>query len=264
MSELTLRKGAEPFFFPGNDTGCLVVHGFTGAPYEMRWLGEHLCGQGWTVYGPRLAGHGTAPQDLARVRWREWYFDVLAGYEMLRRTCSRIVVAGLSMGGALALLLASEQPVDGLVTLSALYELDNPLKPLLPLADVFVDTIPKGYDEAAISSFDEFIRQEQIRRGEEPFPRPSYRAWVVPALRQVLAMLKVVRAGAPRITAPALLVHSKADKTVSFDNLQKIYDAIGSAEKRMIVLEESGHVCTQDVEYPLVFDAVTGFIRALS
>ncbi|HLV44792.1 MAG TPA: alpha/beta hydrolase, partial [Aggregatilineales bacterium] len=67
-----------------------------------------------------------------------------------------------------------------------------------------------------------------------------------------------------RITAPALLVHSKADKTVSFDNLQKIYDAIGSAEKRMIVLEESGHVCTQDVEYPLVFDAVTGFIRALS
>ena len=40
---------AEPFFFPGNRIGCLLVHGFTGAPKEMRWMGEYLNQQGYTV-----------------------------------------------------------------------------------------------------------------------------------------------------------------------------------------------------------------------
>jgi carboxylesterase len=46
---------AEPFYFPGGKTGCLLVHGFTGSPKEMRWMGEYLAGQGYTVLGVRLA-----------------------------------------------------------------------------------------------------------------------------------------------------------------------------------------------------------------
>jgi len=42
---------AEPFFLPGNRVGCLLVHGFTGAPKEMRWMGEFLNQQGYTVLG---------------------------------------------------------------------------------------------------------------------------------------------------------------------------------------------------------------------
>jgi carboxylesterase len=49
-----LIKTTEPFFFPGNDTGCLLIHGFTGAPTEMRPLGEFLAGKGYTVLGVRL------------------------------------------------------------------------------------------------------------------------------------------------------------------------------------------------------------------
>jgi carboxylesterase len=59
---------AEPFFFPGNGQntriGCLVTHGFTGAPKEMRWLGESLNRQGYTVCGIRLTGHATRPEDM--------------------------------------------------------------------------------------------------------------------------------------------------------------------------------------------------------
>ncbi|NTV37277.1 MAG: carboxylesterase, partial [Anaerolineaceae bacterium] len=53
---------AEPFLLPGGKVGCLLIHGFTGTPKEMRWWGEDLAGRGYTVLAPRLAGHATTPK----------------------------------------------------------------------------------------------------------------------------------------------------------------------------------------------------------
>ena len=63
---------AEPFFFPGDRTGCLLVHGFTGTPKEMRWLGEYLADLGFSALGVRLVGHATQVEDLIRTCWRDW------------------------------------------------------------------------------------------------------------------------------------------------------------------------------------------------
>ena len=41
-------KNAEPFYFPGNSTGCLLIHGFSGAPTEMRPLGDFLAEKGYS------------------------------------------------------------------------------------------------------------------------------------------------------------------------------------------------------------------------
>ena len=62
MNKFTIPK-AEPFFLPGGKTGCLVVHGFTGTPLEMRGLGDFLHQQGHTILGVRLAGHATSLKD---------------------------------------------------------------------------------------------------------------------------------------------------------------------------------------------------------
>jgi carboxylesterase len=48
------------------------MDGFTGTPKEMRWLGEYLNHQGYTVYGIRLNGHATRSVDMIRSRWQEW------------------------------------------------------------------------------------------------------------------------------------------------------------------------------------------------
>jgi carboxylesterase len=116
-----LLEGGEPFFFPGGQTGCLLLHGFTGAPKEMRLLGEHLADQGYTVLGPRLFGHATIKKDMLRARWRDWVASSLDGYYLLRGACTKIVVMGLSMGGALTLYLGARYPVDGLVAMSTPY-----------------------------------------------------------------------------------------------------------------------------------------------
>ncbi len=262
MDEIKLLRGAEPFFYPGNDVGCLLIHGLTGTPFEMRWLGQHLNQQGYTVHGPRLAGHGTTPDDLAYVTWREWYACVLAGYTMLRSQCRKIFVIGLSMGAVLTLLFSSREPVDGLVSMSAPYNVDDWRRPLMPLLRHFIKTIPKGDPPPEEDPFQQHVLAEQLRRGEDPTGHPNYPYWVVPAIGQLFKLLEQMRAGLPYITAPALLIHSRADTVVPFENLQPIYDAISSQDKQKLVLEKSDHCVAEHLEYPLVFDTITKFIDA--
>src|SRR5436190_11697172 len=84
-------SGAEPFFLPGGPTGVLLTHGFTSSPAEVRPLGLFLAEQGYTVYAPRLAGHGTAPEDLQTTSWPEWVASARAGLAELRAAgCTRI------------------------------------------------------------------------------------------------------------------------------------------------------------------------------
>lgn len=260
MDKLKLLKGGAPFYYSGNETGCLVLHGFTGAPNEVRWLGQHLNQQGYTVYGPRLAGHGTTLEDLAYVTWHEWYYDVLAGYEMLRRQCDRVFVLGLSMGGALTMTLAAREAVDGIVVMSAPHQIDDWRKPLIPLLSIFVPTLPKDAPPPDEDPFYQRVLEEQIARGEEPIGHPSYHGWSLRGVKQVLALLKVMRNGLPEISAPALLVHSKNDDVVSIENLQLNYNAVGSANKEMLILENSLHVITEDVERETVFKAAADFV----
>jgi len=67
MSEKQVMSGAEPFFFEGGEVRCLVCHGFTGTTQSMRFLGDFLSNAGrMTVVGPRLKGHSTSVEDMAR------------------------------------------------------------------------------------------------------------------------------------------------------------------------------------------------------
>ena len=130
MDAARIIPTAEPFFFPGDETGCLLVHGLTGAPKEMRWLGEYLASQGRSVLGVRLAGHATKPEDLPRTRWVDWLACVEDGWHMLSGCTQRICVIGLSLGGILSLRFAAQFPVAGVVSMSAPHHL--PADPRLP------------------------------------------------------------------------------------------------------------------------------------
>src|SRR5690349_25061269 len=115
----------EPFFFPGNEIGCLLTHGFTGTPKEMRWMGEYLHKQGFTVLGVRLAGHATRPEDMIRTRYNDWLASIEDGFRLLSGTAKRIYLMGLSMGGVLSLTLASYLPVRGIVAMATPYKLPD-------------------------------------------------------------------------------------------------------------------------------------------
>jgi carboxylesterase len=60
---------AEPFLIKGGEVGCLLIHGYTGTPNEMRPLAESLAADKVTVLAPRLFAHATHPDDMLRARW---------------------------------------------------------------------------------------------------------------------------------------------------------------------------------------------------
>lgn len=242
---------AEPFFFPGGPTGCLLIHGFTGAPKEMRWMAEYLAKQGHTVLGIRLAGHATRPDDMLRSRWQDWVASVEDGWHLLSGSTQKIFVIGLSLGGILALLFASQHPVAGVVAMSTPYTLpDDPRLRFIKLLSWLQPRLAKGKPDWHNSE----AAQDHI-----DYPYTPTRA-----IAELPPLLLEMHAALPRITAPALLMHSRQDQGVPSNNMEKIYAALGTQDKQMIWLENSGHVIVREPERLRVFSAAAEFIQRVN
>jgi 1-acyl-sn-glycerol-3-phosphate acyltransferase len=114
-----------PFFLRGtsNETGILLCHGYLAAPEEMRPLGEFLNNLGYTVYGARLQGFGTGPEQLLDVTWEDWVLSFNRAYAVLRNCCRHIILGGFSAGALLVLLNAARKNK----AIHSLFCIDTPL-----------------------------------------------------------------------------------------------------------------------------------------
>ena len=247
-------EGGEPFFFPGGQIGCLLLHGFTGAPKEMRLLGEHLADQGYTVLGPRLFGHATDIKDMLRARWRDWVASSLDGYYLLRGSCTKVVVMGLSMGGALTLYLGARYPVDGLVAMSTPYVTPHPLmkslRPVFPLISILWRFAAKGPPDW----HDSVMAEDHL----------DYASYPVRGGIEVDDLLAEMRVGLPQISVPLLLMYSRGDATVNAEHAQAIRADLRSSDVKLMWFENSGHVITRDAEREAVFAAATEFVHQVT
>jgi len=239
---------AEPFFFPGGSTGVLLVHGFTGTPKEMGWMGEYLHKRGYSVLGVRLAGHATQIEDLPHLKWPDWLNSVEDGYHILKGMSDKIVIAGLSMGGILSLLFASHFEVSGVIAMSTLYALPpDPRMRILRWLWRIYPYVPKGEPDWQ----DPDPAQAQI----------AYPKYPTPTILELAALVDQMQTALPKIRVPALLMHSRQDESAAPENMEMIYQYLGSQDKTMLWLENSGHVVVRDAEKERVFLAADEFIR---
>ena len=243
---------AEPFLFMGKtrpEVGCLLVHGFTGTPLEMRGLGEHLTSNGYTALGVRLAGHATSLEDMTRTRWIDWFDSVRDGYEMLRVACKHVFVIGLSLGGVLALTLAGRYPVDGVVALATPHHLPpDPRLKIIKLIALFKPYFPKYPPE--------WIDTEAFSR-HVCYPADPTRGYA-----ELAELMEVMRAGLSRVKVPVLLVNSRQDPTVRAEDghLEAFLAEVGSDDKSSFWIEGSGHVITSDAKRQKVYETVAEFV----
>ena len=243
---------AEPFFFPGNRTGCLLVHGFTGAPKEMRWMGEYLADKGFSVLGVRLAGHATKPEDMIRSNWTDWTASVENGFHLLRGVADHIYLVGLSMGAVLSLLMSTRLDVKGVVVMSTPYKLvDDWRLNYIDLLSKFIPYLPKGNYPPGAGWFDQESWKDHVSYPQNP----------VRSLGQLNRLLAEMRAALPKVNVPVLLIHSKDDGYVLPENLENIYASLGASDKTKIYITGSGHVVTRDAARNQVFEAAYEFIR---
>jgi carboxylesterase len=242
-----LMPGAEPFFHEGNDVGCLLLHGFTGTPQEMRRLGEYLNKCGFTVRGPLVAGHGTRVQELHGTSWRDWHESTYQSLRSLNGPCSRVFAIGLSLGGALALHLAAHVPLSGVVTMATPLMVDPKLLWLARVVKYALRYCRKG--------------PSNILNAQALGARVAYDHLPIRGTEQVLRFFRHLHDDLPEVHTPALLIHSQQDKTVHPKMMSRIFERLGAEEKRMMWLENSGHIVTEVCEREVVYRAIESFIE---
>jgi carboxylesterase len=244
-------KTTEPFFLPGDErnesTAVLMVHGFTGSPSEFRRVGYFLNEMGYTVKAVRLPGHGTIPEDMIRTGWRDWYQHVLDSYDELAvQTRGRIVVMGHSMGGLLALKLASERQVDGIVSLATPIYLTRWKTALALLLQYFVRYIKKK--PLASTLLDEACSYDKT---------PTR---CVVSLRTLVRQVKRIM---PEVAAPIYIGQGLKDRLVLQRSADYIHNRINSEQKMMKLYPQTSHGMLLDQERDQVYDDISLFIRSL-
>ncbi|MDQ6693360.1 MAG: alpha/beta fold hydrolase [Chloroflexota bacterium] len=244
-----LLPNAEPFIYEAGPVGCLLIHGYTSSPWEMRQMGRYLADNGITVSAPLLAGHGTAPEDLQGKTWHDWYASVSAALDELLTKCSRVYVAGLSLGGALTLYMAAQRgrELAGIICMSAPIYVPHSFGHLLHGIKGQMPYLSKPYRDI-----------------EDPVARAQHNNYMLSpadATASLIEFLGPVREALPRIEVPALVIYARRDHVVPGVSSHHIYSRLGSKNKRMLALHRGYHVVTVDTDKERVFAAVVDFIK---
>lgn len=243
MENIDLR---EEYFLIGEKEACLLIHGFTSTPAELRELGEKLHEEGYTVLGIKLAGHGTKIEDMEKSTYKDWMKSVVNGYKKLKENYEKVFVIGHSMGSLLALYLAENYEVDKVVALSPPLVVRN-----------------KSAKFAFAAKY--FMRYSEW----EPKPRPQeelkyllgYSKVPIRSVHELNKLTKVVKNHLKRISSPLLIIHSHKDQTVDEKSVDLLYGSVKSKLKKTIFLNECGHNITIECEKETVFKEVLNFLN---
>jgi len=247
---MPVMPGAEPFSHESGAIGVLLCHGFTGSPQSLRPWAEHLAQAGLSVSLPRLPGHGTVWQEMARTRWEDWYAEVDRAFDQLRARTDEIFVMGLSMGGCLALRLAELRgsAISGLVLVNPSVTADTRLFALAPLLKLFVPSL-KG----VVSD----IKNEQASE-------LGYTRIPVKAAATLPGLWRITQAQLSQVTQPVLVYRSTTDHVVGPASIALLRAALPEGQLEVRDCADSYHVATLDNDADAIFTGSLDFVRAHS
>lgn len=241
-----------PFDLGDRSARCaaLCLHGLTGTPYEVRPVGEALAAAGVRAVGPVLPGHDQTPQALAALRHTDWLDAVRRTLAGLRAEHERVVVVGLSLGGLLSLALAAEEPVDALAVVGTPLRFRRAIRWGVPVLKYVFPLVKKR-------------QGSDIRDAAARLRHPSFPVMPLPCVHELMPLQRLVTAGLATIRAPILVAHGRHDVTANPLDATTIYERVASEQRRLLILEDSGHVVTVDHGGPLLSEAVVELLQSI-
>jgi len=210
----------------GVKLGALLIHGFTATTVEVRQLAEFFDKKGLTVSAPLLPGHGTNPHDLNKCKYLEWVDFVRNSYLELAGCCNSIIVAGESMGAVLALYMGILYPEISCILLYS---------PALQVGNLRFARY--------VRFFKPFVQKTLTK---DVLPWQGYTVWPLHAANELRKLQEKVRIDLKKINHPVLIFQGKKDRTIDEESGITIFEKVSSEKKKIIFLEQSGHVILLD------------------
>jgi carboxylesterase len=252
-----IMPGAEPFFLDGGMRACLLIHGFTASPFEMRYIGTRLNEAGYTVMGVRLPGHGTNVADLDQTGWVDWYREVASSFKSLAAVYPKVFIVGMSAGGTLALYLLSHGVnAAGSALLAVPVRFQSRLVRRSYALLSFVPGL--RFIPAARKKSGPDIRDPEMKTKLVTYTHGPVRAGL-----QFIRFMGITEKRLGHVTAPLVVMQSRNDHVVPADNPEIIINGVSSAIKRLIWFTESYHILTWDVEKDEVANKIIEFFDSL-
>lgn len=229
----------------------LLVHGFGDTPQTLHYLADDLAAHGYDVRVPLLPGHGRSVDAFDRTSHTEWIAAVRSEFAAMRASYPWVALGGLSMGGALAVIVAAEvQNLPALVLLAPYLGMPWYMRATASFSWLWSDLI------GPITSISDRSVHDPVERTKSL----SYNAVTGRAIRELALVAKMAQRALPHVTAPTLLVQSREDNRVPPSVAERAFVALGVTEKRLVFTQGAGHILTVDYGRERVFQEVRAWL----
>lgn len=248
----------EPFFLKNffSRKGIILIHGYMAAPEEIRPLADYLYLHGYNVYGVRLRGHGTSPEDLATRNWDKWYNSASRAYIIMKNSVKTFSIAGFSMGGGIALLQAANKPgrFAGVVSINAPLQLRGIASKFAPFVVAWNTLLTNmNVDKWKM----EFIKNEPEN------PHINYTRNPVRGGYELEKLMRYVENRLKNVVDPALVIQCSGDPVVDSVSGKEIFDGIGAKEKQLMRVDAKHHGILRGSPADDVCQRVLQFLNSL-
>ena len=227
---------------------ALVLHGFTGSLDTVTPLSDELTRRGLEVATPILRGHGTQPEHLFRVHWRDWVADARTALLKLSPDPSEpVVVAGLSMGALVACVLAAEYSdrVQRLALIAPAFRFRSRLIHAIPLLKRVWHSWAGNPEYADPNLID---------------TNTNYLVFPIESFEQTMALTKVAEDMLSQIYCPVGTFYAKKDPLIPPKVLKLLDKKLGSGPSQRFLYKKSYHEMLCDIEGETVCSDVANFM----
>ena len=256
------------FKHENNPKAVLLLHGLTGSPTELIYLGKALYKAGYDVHCPVLPGHSGKLQDVKKTHWRDWYEFSIEQFDQLKGRYSDVYIGGLCLGATLAAAVAEERKdVKGLALMAPLMDIDGWAMPwyrfMLPLTTYTPLKFFYLFPEKGVMGVKNEIVREKMK---EAFAQgnDALDSFPLICVLELQRFSRFVIKRLSRLTAPMMMFHSEYDDFASIANAEIIFDSAFSRVKEFVRLKDSYHLIAIDNDRELVAQKIISFFGDLS
>ncbi|HEY1952995.1 MAG TPA: alpha/beta fold hydrolase [Gemmatimonadaceae bacterium] len=250
-ADTAIIKGAETIDLQEEGSpGVLLLHGFGDTPQTLSLLAARLHKSGYSVLAPLLPGHGRSLREFSRSSASGWIDAAGRSLASMQRRSGRVSIVGLSMGGALAVILAAENDIPAVALIAPYLGMPLPIRVAAATHLFWGRAVGEINARNPRSIHDHIEREKNL----------AYGAVTGRALSELWKVVRRARRALPTVTAPTLIIQSREDPRVSTSVAESALQRLGSVEKRLVLTEGAGHIITVDYGRERVFSEVSSWL----